>query len=277
MKIVPATGPDNSLVTNGVINIRANENLTDMPDFDVLNIYWSILNSIEGLDYATVMFVMPKKVDFGNAAGKAFLSGNVAWVEDWYAPVAKLQVHEYGHLLGLAHSGDGDSEYGDNNGIMGGQDLPWIVSGPNVCFNAAKLWNTFWFTWRHKQLNPRSEAFSNMLVSHDDVVNSRGNGEKMIVKVVGDKNIFYVMYNRRKGINRDAIANIDQVVITQQNSENGHSNHIAGLSDGASWTYGNFANTGKSLVIKNCFTMERNNVDTAKVLIYLEGLNNRFC
>lgn len=159
-----------------------------------------------------------------------------------------------------------------------GNMLPWDEHGAITCFNPAKTWYLNWFSWRHIEIDPRVTAFNNILVSLDDVVNNNAESDKMIVKVTGDKNEFFVMFNRAKGVNKEAVGYRDKVVVTQQNQENAISYAIAGLGEGEYWSFDNFGGTDKTLVIQNCNSSASDFVkDTAKVLIYLKGFNDQSC
>ena len=178
----------------------------------------------------------------------------------------------------MHHSGKGSQSYTDDTGYMGNQ-LPWDDEGTITCFNPAKMWYLGWFEWRHVVVNPSNinGAFNDKIVSLDDVVNSNTANENMIVKIEGDANEYFIMFNRAKGMNRGAVGYRDEVVITQQNHESAISYAMAGLSDGEMWTKSNYAGTGKDLIVKNCSREQSGGKDTARVLVYLEGLNEQSC
>ena len=279
LTIEQATG---DLVRGGVINIKLNELITDKHYMSVSDSVHQKLYQIEELDYRTKIIIMPDVVDFKGAAAYAGLYGNTMWVKDKYASFPMVQVHEYGHLLGQHHSGTNEftrnkNPYGDDNGHMGNA-LPWTDEGSHTCFNPAKMWYFKWFELRHIEINPTEKPFKNNLASHDDVIKNRAiQGDKMIVRVKGDNNEFFIMYNRAKGVNRDAVGDRDKIVVTKQNSESSVSWAQAGLDQGEEWTYNNFAKSGKTLVVKNCFTSSFNGNDRAMILIYIRGLNDQQC
>lgn len=274
LKIIPATGPS-GVVNKGIINIRLSGNIAGKNYMSVSDTVSSKLNEITGIDYTSKIMILPNEVDFRGGAAWAALNGNTIWVHDQFAKFPMVQIHEYGHLLGMHHSGKGDKTYADNTGYMGNQ-LPWNEDGAITCFNPAKTWYLGWYSWRHITVNPTQSAFNDNLVSLDDVVNSNAGVVKMIVRVIGDQNEFFIMFNRAKGVNEGAVGYRDQVVITQQNSESSVSYVMAGLGDGQYWTYDNFGGTNKRLVIKNCYTSSESR-DTAKVLIYIQGQNDQSC
>lgn len=152
-----------------------------------------------------------------------------------------------------------------------GNQLPWDDKGTITCFNPPKMWYLGWFEWRHVTVKPKESPFNDRIISLDDVVNDNTDGEKMIVKIEGDENEFFIMYNKAKGINSGAIGYRDKIVITQQNGESKISYAKAGLEDGQSWEYPNFGGSGKKLVVTNCRRETMQSKDTAKLIIYLQG------
>jgi len=66
-------------------------------------------------------------------------------------------MHEIGHNLGLAHSGEGTSTYDDKSGMMGYSYSS--DDNPVMCFNNAKNWQLGWFQGCYTQItNPSSTA-----------------------------------------------------------------------------------------------------------------------
>ena len=93
----------------------------------------------------------------------------------------------------------------------------------------------------------------------------------MIVKINGDTNNkkYFVMFNRAKGVNSGTLANIDEVVITEQSGASEVSWHMAGLGEGSIWYKNNFGAPGQTLVVKHCYSVFDGSRDKAKVLIYI--------
>ncbi len=274
LNIIPATGTD---VTHGVLNIRFNDiSFATMSWQDVGTKINTRLENMN-INYATRIFLLPDIVEFDGAAAWAQVGGNTIWLKDQYASYPIVQVHEYGHLLGQRHSGANGNSYSDNSCYMGNQ-VPWTDEGAFMCFNPAKTWYFGWYSANHKELSPKTEAFNGDIVGIDDVVNQKAGNTKVIIKINGDSNEFFLMYNRAKGINREVIGGADEVVITRQNGSSKDSNFEKSLGTGEQWVYNNFANTGKNLVVKNCYTKRNTpNGDTSRVLVYVQGLNDQQC
>ncbi len=275
LDIIPATGPD---VTFGVLNMRFSDiNFNGMTYREVGMLIASRLYEMN-IDYNTRIFLMPDIVDFSGAAAWAQISGNTIWLKDAYASFPIVQVHEYGHLLGQHHSGANGNSYSDSTCYMGNQ-IPWTDHGAFMCFNPAKTWYFGWYDDHHKEINPTNAPFNQDIVGIDDVSNGKaGDNMKVIIRITGDQNKFFLMYNRAKGINSEALSGADELVITKQNSAAQNSNLVEFLGNGEQWVYNNFASTGKNLVVKNCYTTQDTpNGDIARVLIYIEGINDQQC
>jgi hypothetical protein len=285
LRIAPSGGWN---VSNGVTRIILDTNIQGLYYTTVKNLVKQKLDHNVAInkygpsfDPISYVYVMPDAVNFNGAAGYGGLFNNVISVKDRWSDYPIVSVHEYGHLMGQSHSGayvNGVRDsYGDNTDYMGGR-LDWTPTGTEACFNAAKLWYFNWFTPRHVVVRPLEKGENMYLTSLDDVVNTKTLGVKMIAKVEGDYNKFFVMFNRVKGINSGQVIGMqDEVVITQQNGESRTSWTKKGLKEGESWVYNNFGGQGKNLIIKVCSISLSDLSDKAKVLIYIDGRNNQQC
>ena len=63
-----------------------------------------------------VMLILPPGVDFGGAAAYAYINWYYGVYRDDYWWMVMVQMHEVGHNLNLAHSGEGTNSYGDWTG-----------------------------------------------------------------------------------------------------------------------------------------------------------------
>ena len=67
------------------------------------------------------MIILPDCVNFGGSNIKAWgeVNGETTWLRSSSAAHPRVHVHEFGHNLGMRHSGNSVSTYGDGNGYMG--------------------------------------------------------------------------------------------------------------------------------------------------------------
>jgi hypothetical protein len=108
-------------------------------------------------------------------------------------------MHEIGHNLGLAHSGEGSEQYADQSGMMGysyGSD-----DGPVMCFNGVKNWQLEWFTDRHVLINAPFNWSGDLYGIAD--YGSTSISDKMIVRLASSSGTedIYVSYNKKAGVN----------------------------------------------------------------------------
>ena len=67
----------------------------------------------------------------------AYLPGKLSAFRDAYSYRMGVQVHEFGHNIGLHHSGYGTASYADHSCLMGNPS--YGDDGPQICWNAAKV------------------------------------------------------------------------------------------------------------------------------------------
>lgn len=63
-----------------------------------------------------VMILLPPKVNFGGTAAYSYVNYWRSVYQDNYWWMVMVQMHELGHNLDLAHSGEGTSTYADHTG-----------------------------------------------------------------------------------------------------------------------------------------------------------------
>ena len=109
------------------------------------------------LDY--VMICIPPGTS-GSWVAYAYVNGWVSVYNDGWCNSLSAQMHEVGHNLGLAHSGE-SATYDDQSGMMGysyNQD-----EGPVMCFNGVKSWRLDWYPNGRETITPlRSNTEKNL-------------------------------------------------------------------------------------------------------------------
>lgn len=128
-------------------------------------------------------------------------------------------MHEFGHNIALHHSGYNGASYADHSCIMGNPS--YGDDGPQFCWNGAKSWETTWYQQDSMTVDPSAGAVNFTLIGVADWAdNVYTSGDHKVVLRIQDSTetqSFYVMYNRRKGINNGGTKNFanNQVTVTQ--------------------------------------------------------------
>jgi len=125
--------------------------------------------------------------------------------DDWCLRVS-AQMHEIGHNLGLAHSGE-SSTYDDQSGMMG---YSYSESDTKMCFNAPKNWQLGWYTDRQTVLIAGSSA--NVRIYGLSDYESTSTGDTILIQIPGGTD-WYVSFNRKDGVNSGTKEGGNQVLV----------------------------------------------------------------
>ncbi len=172
-------------------------------------------------------------------------SWNSVYSNEWCNYVS-AQLHELGHNLNLAHSGEGTTEYADQSGMMGysySQD-----DGPVMCFNAAKNYQLGWYSDKTKVVTPGA-ATNNCFAGdlHGTALYGNAAAQTVGIKVnnSGSATDYYIMYNARTGIQSGTVEGGNQVMVVQAAGDGtgyAKSTLLAKISTG-SYTFPNLPGT----------------------------------
>ena len=124
--------------------------------------------------------------------------------------------------------------------------------GPAMCFNAAKSWQLGWYSNRTVTVNPLSAGWSGKLVGLVDYQSTTGNPVLLKINTSTDTD-YYMMFNRKAGLNAGTMEGADQIVIETQSGEGtayGQSTLVAKLSAGGTYSISNFNSSGRTVTIK---------------------------
>lgn len=122
LNMVKATGNG---IQNGVVDLFINRKIQGSPIFSLENIITNELNAVVGdvSGFDHVAFCVPNgSYKFEPSDTEWLAYGYVGWNRSVYngaqcGYLSKI-VHEFGHNLGLGHSGDGQVSYADKSGAM---------------------------------------------------------------------------------------------------------------------------------------------------------------
>jgi len=230
-----------------------------------------------------ILCICPDVVDFGGYVGYGETGGTKTCYLDRHGSSPFVQMHELGHNLQFFHSGEGNSEYGDPTGIMGGMynsDIHW----GKMCFNAAKTWQAGWYSDHHSTVTPTNESYIGNIVDVNSVALGGINAnDDVVVKVQSaDELSLYFMLHRLEGITSDMKEEYidtyaDKINIQRWGYSGISSKAIGHLAIGEEYIQEDWSNTGKALHIKVCSIAKSSTDGGAKVLVYLDGANTITC
>jgi hypothetical protein len=298
LEYIPACGtPEQTcshpLIANGVMEVPINNNVTGVASGTVVNWVTAEAQNLLGTDininsFTQIMIVAPDEVSWNGAAAWAYLPGRVSAFRDNYANRMGVQMHEFGHNIGLHHSGYGTASYADHSCIMGNPS--YGDDGPQICWNAAKSWESGWYALDSSTVIPSTGGASYELVGVADwASNVYLSGHKVVLEIQdsSETQSFYVIYNRAKGPNAGVKFAKDEVTIStgQSRKVSWHQAGLGapdtGLNDYPLFRKSNYNGGTQDLVVKVCGMtsgIEGNTPDLASVLIYLDdGLGGVLC
>lgn len=292
LQIRPFTGrtETNLQIRNGVVDISVDYDIRREGDRGELQIA-AIRSAEEAIgnlrhQFDAVMFCMPPGT--GDWLAYAFVGDKLSFYNNEWCSYVSGQLHEVGHNLGLAHSGEkGEGEYFDQSGIMG---LSYAVDDQRICFNPAKSWQLGWYDDKVRTIDPLSsdakyglgESSAGMFTMNG-VADYKQNDSALIVlrlEQTSKEKDYYIGYNRKAGINADSVEDGNKMTIVRKESglphEFGESIKVAALSLGESHTIENF-NGEKDRDVKIRFIGLRNNNATIKVMDLKNEKKSKFC
>lgn len=144
---------------------------------------------------------------------------------------------QIGHNIGYAHSNEGGTTYADQTGMMGysynGDD------SPVMCFNAAKSWQSKWYTTKSTVVDPSAgNCFEGNVYGIADYGTIAAS--TVLVKIDdASATDYFVNFNRQTGINSGTQEAGNLVTVVQAGGEGNsyaESSLMAKLGAGGSWS-----------------------------------------
>lgn len=191
-----------------------------------------------------VLFCMPPGTGqwIANAATGHWRS---QYNDRWCLSLSAL-VHELGHNQGLNHAGESGGAYGDWTSYMG--SVVRSEETPKKCFNAAQHHALGWYADWTLRLNPLTDDGVRVKVAAFVDANKAEDDEPVLLNF---DETYYGQYNRAADFNIGTEKYKDEFVLID-GSETGKTNLLAHLSVGESYDILNYLNTGRSIRIKVC-------------------------
>eukprot|EP00557_Chaetoceros_sp_GSL56_P003157 CAMPEP_0176495950 /NCGR_PEP_ID=MMETSP0200_2-20121128/10937_1 /TAXON_ID=947934 /ORGANISM="Chaetoceros sp., Strain GSL56" /LENGTH=522 /DNA_ID=CAMNT_0017893877 /DNA_START=1696 /DNA_END=3260 /DNA_ORIENTATION=- len=262
LNILPATEnqvSNKGNIVNGVMQVTIPVTLEGNSRSTIRNAVTTEVQNVLGLTlpgpFQQVMYVLENcYVDCGWAAYAYINSWNSVYQGGYYKQVG-VQMHELGHNFNLAHSGGlNGATYTDHTCLMGNPLYSDDVG--KMCFNGAKSWQIGWYDDRKIMINPNLSGFTSWSGRLIGIANydSTGN-EPVVVKIeTGTAADQFIAFNRATGVNSQNDEADDEVTIVEVTGNNGEgyaqSFLKAHLVQGESYTYVNWAGSGRNLIVK---------------------------
>jgi hypothetical protein len=253
LKIQPFQGktPSNFKVKNGVVDVKMdvsiaslNKNSVEMAATKAAR---GLLGDLDDPMFDLILFCLPP--GSGGWLAKAYVSGKTSFYNNACSSVA-IQMHEVGHNLGLAHSGEtNQGEYGDRTGFMGAS-----VGGDDhrMCYNPQKSYQLGWYKDKTKSINPldgkngKSNEYNFVLNGVSDYMGSNNKNGLIALRLeqTSREQDYYVGFNRDVGITEDISEDANMVTIARKEEgapeKYGQSTKIASLNRGEKYVIENF-------------------------------------
>mmetsp|Transcript_25258 Transcript_25258/g.46948 ORF Transcript_25258/g.46948 Transcript_25258/m.46948 type:complete len:682 (-) Transcript_25258:187-2232(-) len=153
---------------------------------------------------------------------------------DVWCTYVSAQMHEIGHNLNLADSGEGSDQYGDQSGMMG---YSYSESNTQMCYNSAKSWQLGWYSTKREVytagMGPRTYDIYGIASAGDAMAGT------VLIKIDRDSDVdLYINFNWAMLHNEDTKEAANLVMIVEQGgnaASYAHSSLLAKLSGGSSF------------------------------------------
>ncbi|KAL7449014.1 hypothetical protein ACHAWC_001121, partial [Mediolabrus comicus] len=225
-------------VSNGVYEVTIGNTVSGAADSTIRDAVVAAGNSALGnmqSQFDHVMLCLPPGTS-GGWIGYAYVNWYLSVFNDNWCTYLSIQMHEIGHNLNLAHSGEGTNQYGDQTAMMGYSYSQ--NDGPKMCFNAPKNWQLGWYPQgAHTVENNFFEGKILGLVDYD-YGNNLANGEIIMAKINDGNGVdWYVSFNRDTGINSGTQEGQNQVLVHKREQGTGYKQSylMAKLSAGSTY------------------------------------------
>jgi len=189
--------------------------------------------------------------DCGWAAYAYINSWNQVYQSHYYYMPGVL-VHEYGHNLGMAHSGGLDQQaYTDHTCMMGNPLYDDEVG--RMCFNPAKSYYIGWYEEGIETFDPSTQAsWSGTLMGVGEWEGHEGENTVVVKIETGTNTDFFVGFNRAAGANaqNDEADDLVTIIETGNNGISYSQSYLKGyIGVGEKYTFTNWQGSGQDLAI----------------------------
>jgi len=222
---------------NGVVDVG----LTEANDHSTLtNAALTSAGLNNGGAYDFVMSCVPSDTSYGGSTSwvaYAYINHWLSVYRGSWCAYPSSQMHEVGHNINLAHSGENGNEYDDQSCMMGYSYSS--DEGPRQCFNGPKFYQLGWLSDRHVTISNGSGWSGNMYGI--STYASSSSGDAIVVMISSSPDDIYVSYNKATGISSGTVEGANQVLV--------HTKSASPSSYGLSFLEGRL-NSGGSVTIQ---------------------------
>jgi len=253
------TTPTNHTIQNGVVDIQMDFDITSNTsgvDNAALRAAKDTLGDLDDPMFDLVMICMPPG-PANDFLAFAFNNSKYSFYNDEWCGYVDAQMHEVGHNLGLAHSGEvGEGEYGDKSGLMG------VSSGEDdyrQCYNPQKSYQLGWYDDQTWSIDPLAADSSDKLpldFTLNGVADYGNNPDALVVLRLAQENHhqdYYIGYNRATGIHADTTEDADHVTVVRKDFGSpkayGQSTKMASLWVGQNFVLRDFNGSGQDITV----------------------------
>ena len=236
-------------VVDGVLEISLPITISGLPNYKVQD---SVTEAIGGrpmyADY--VIYCLPPGTT-GDWIAYGYVNGWLSVYNDKWCNSLSAKMHEIGHNLGLAHSGENGNPYGDTSGYMGyssGADHT-----PLMCYNAYDSWSLGWYNSKSLSLKAVArQSFNGDLAGAVDFLNS--SVRTVLIQLITENGLYYyINYNKKSSFNSGTGIGINQVLVVStigNGTTYSQTWLVAKLSSGDEYSFENVTRDGSSMSIK---------------------------
>lgn len=177
-----------------------------------------------------------------------------------------MLAHEFGHNLNLLHSGQDDNRYGDQTDIMG--PSYFASDGPKKCFNGYKHYQLRWFEDRKLDLYDFSRPQIIKLATFVDYHKTTPT-QPVIINL---SDLFYIQYNRAKGINEGTTEMHDLVTVTENSAGWSLLRRGLNVSESFTWVQGE-----RNLFLSVCRRIDAESLSQPDLMEVAVGFDQSWC
>mmetsp|Transcript_14997 Transcript_14997/g.32109 ORF Transcript_14997/g.32109 Transcript_14997/m.32109 type:complete len:758 (+) Transcript_14997:171-2444(+) len=253
MTISPYQGTtlDDGTSINGILDVQVNLTVSENKELNILQtaafkVAQEKVGDLHSSEFDLVMFCMPPGT--GGWAAFALVNNKFSYYNNERCTYVSAQMHEIGHNLNLANSGqDGESLTSDNTGFMG---FTPRMGDTYMCFNPAKNYQLGWYNEKVQDYNPLAHKDAVRTFTMNGVSDYRrtikDESKTIVVRLEMPDMIqdYYIGYNRATGANVQTQEDANRIVVLKKT--------IGGPDGtGKSWKLGSLRYQDQRYVIPN--------------------------